>query len=400
MIGSGSSAWIASHPAAPQHAWYTISINSAAVYILLASSLMPVVVIGTWLYFRDRLREPVGVVLATVLLGVLVAVPAVGLELIANAVGVAFGLAHADGPRTLLHAGFTAFIVAAVIEELLKFAVLWGYAARRDAFDEPMDGIVYGAAASLGFAGIENVLYVIGAWSGNDGTVGSSLGVAIARALTAVPLHAACGVVMGACIGVARFSPRNRRLWIALGLAGAIGLHGFYDLAVMSGSAMDFQDSGVGVGMSFLGFAASLGAALALAMLALARLRRDQEVAIAGGISRPGVAPRLPMATCILAAAMAATSVVAVTAGIAVARGATQVEPMSEGLSGLLGGVVGLCVIVSLLLAAATLIVGTVALVRQPRWRATTVVSMVLAVTLGSAYVVLLIGVMMQQGGD
>ena len=361
---------------------------------------MPVVVIGTWLYFRDRLREPVGVVLATVLLGVLVAVPAVGLELIANAVGVAFGLAHADGPRTLLHAGFTAFIVAAVIEELLKFAVLWGYAARRDAFDEPMDGIVYGAAASLGFAGIENVLYVIGAWSGGDGTVGSSLGVAIARALTAVPLHAACGVVMGACIGVARFSPRNRWLWIALGLAGAIGLHGFYDLAVMSGSAMDFQDSGVGVGMSFLGFAASLGAALALAMLALARLRRDQEVAIAGGIIQPGVAPRLPMATCILAAGMAATSVVAVTAGIAVARGATQVEPMSEGLSGLLGGVVGLCVIISLLLAAATLVVGTVALVRQPRWRATTVVSMVLAVTLGSAYVVLLIGVMMQQGGD
>src|SRR5438105_3125703 len=51
--------------------------------------------------------------------------------------------------------------VVAVIEELAKFFVVFTVAYPNRAFDEPMDGIVYGAAAALGFASFENVFYVL-----------------------------------------------------------------------------------------------------------------------------------------------------------------------------------------------------------------------------------------------
>ena len=54
-------------------------------------------------------------------------------------------------------------------------------------FDELMDGIVYGAVASLGFATLENIMYCI------DG----GLSVVAIRALTAVPAHASFGAIMG-----------------------------------------------------------------------------------------------------------------------------------------------------------------------------------------------------------
>lgn len=361
-------------------------MTRAAPILLLCASVFPVVLIFLWLYFRDRLREPAGVVLLTLLFGVLIALPAIALEMGVHALGSAIGVSAPGAPQTLLHAGFTAFLVAALVEELLKFLVLWGFAARRDAFDEPMDGIVYGAAASLGFAGIENVLYVMQRWAGNDGSAGQAAMVAAMRALTAVPMHAAFGVVMGACIGIARFSPNRRWRWILLGLVGAIGLHGFYDFAAMSMGAMDAQDSGVGVGLSFLGLVSSLAASVIVAVLALARLRRDQEVAMAGGALPPVRAPRLPMATCILAGVTAATAVVAVAAGLVVARGSQQEVPIDPSTATLLEFLVIGMLAFGTATSLATVLVGAVSLVRQPRWRIAAAVSIVVGGGVGLAY--------------
>ena len=87
--------------------------------------------------------------------------------------------------------------VKPIPEETFKYLVLTRYSARHRAFDEPMDGIVYGAVASLGFAALENLLYV---GSGD-------LGTAVARAATAVPGHAFTGAIMGYYVGQARFGP-------------------------------------------------------------------------------------------------------------------------------------------------------------------------------------------------
>ena len=354
--------------------------------LLLCASIVPVALLFLWLYFRDRLREPAGVVLLTLFFGVVIALPAMVLEMAMHAFGTSIGVSTPGAPQTLVHAGFTAFAVAALVEELLKFLVLWGFSARRDAFDEPMDGIVYGAAASLGFAGIENVLYVMNGLSGDGGSAGQAAVVAAMRALTAVPMHASFGVVMGACIGIARFSPNRRGLWIALGLAGAIGLHGFYDFAAMSMGAMDAQDSGVGVGLSFLGLIAALAASVIVAVLALARLRRDQEVTMAGEVLPPVHAPRLPMATCILAGVTAATAVVAVAAGLVVARGSQQEVPIAESNANMLKIVMAGMLAFGAATSLATVLVGAVSLVRQRRWRVAAAVAVLVGGGVGVAY--------------
>ena len=78
------------------------------------------------------------------------------------------------------------FFLAAIPEEFFKFVFLKRYIISEKC-DEPYDMVFYGAMVSVGFAAVENVGYVMD----------HGLGVAVARAFTAVPLHAICGAIMG-----------------------------------------------------------------------------------------------------------------------------------------------------------------------------------------------------------
>jgi hypothetical protein len=118
------------------------------------------------------------------------------------------------------------FFGAAAPEEAFKLLVLLAYCDRHREFDEPMDGIVYGSIASLGFATLENVLYV-----GRGG-----MGTAILRALTAVPGHAFWGAILGYYVGQAKFFPAHRWRLIATGYLLAVLLHGTYDMPLMVAS--------------------------------------------------------------------------------------------------------------------------------------------------------------------
>lgn len=115
-----------------------------------------------------------------------------------------------------------AFLGAAIPEELAKFAVLYFYCMRHSHFDEPMDGLVYGMTASLGFAALENVLYLMNA---GDGWAE----LALLRGFLSVPSHGLDGVIMGFFAGLARFEPQRAARWWIMALAAPIALHGLYD---------------------------------------------------------------------------------------------------------------------------------------------------------------------------
>jgi RsiW-degrading membrane proteinase PrsW (M82 family) len=169
-----------------------------------------------WLFYsRDVHREPVSVLARTFLFGVVAILPAV-------AIGLPLSLLQPSPEAPIRAALFSAFVTAAIPEEFLKLLVLVGYSARQRCFDEPMDGLVYGATAALGFAAMENVLYVLtGGWA-----------TALLRAVTAVPMHAACGAILGYGIARSRFMSRGRSaVWG--GLLTAIAVHGIYDFALI-----------------------------------------------------------------------------------------------------------------------------------------------------------------------
>ena len=186
------------------------------LYVLLfAAAVLPALLLVWFFHARDTFPEPPRVLWATFGLGCLSVIPAVALGMTIEPV-----LQTRDA---LSVAAFQAFVIAALCEEASKLSVLVGYSFRRSEFDEPMDGIVYGAAASLGFAGLENVLYVL------DG----GFGIAILRGLLSVPGHATYGAVMGYYVGRARFDREKRWRLVGLGLLSAVLLHGFYDFPLM-----------------------------------------------------------------------------------------------------------------------------------------------------------------------
>lgn len=113
-------------------------------------------------------------------------------------------------------------IGSALIEEGLKFLILWLYPYQRAFFNEPMDGIVYAVMIAMGFAALENAWYAMY----------EDLSVTIWRSLTAVPAHAVFAIFQGYYAGRARFEPKRRGRLLALALLTAALLHGGYNFLV------------------------------------------------------------------------------------------------------------------------------------------------------------------------
>ncbi len=170
----------------------------------------------------DAFPEPRRAIAITFAWGVASTIPAVILALLLLAALDATIWDDITSPW--IRGGAIAFLGAAIPEELFKFAVLYFYCRRLADFDEPIDGVVYGVTASLGFATLENLLYVA------DG----GIEVAVARAITAVPGHAIFGAVMGFYFGLAHFEPQRRRLLFWAAYLSPVLLHGFYNTVLIS----------------------------------------------------------------------------------------------------------------------------------------------------------------------
>ena len=229
--------------------------------LLLLAAVVPALLLMWYFHARDAYPEPPRVVWQTFGLGVLSIVPAVLASIaIEAAVEAAFGAftnAYAAGLAT-------AFLGAAIPEDLAKFCVLYFFCLRHSAFDEPMDGLVYGVAASMGFAALENVLYV---WEGG-------FFLAVMRAFTAVPQHAMHGAIMGYFLGLYRFLPARRGFFLTLALALPIAFHGAYDFPLLSAGYLPEGDPATG--FLFVAALAVLTAELGLALVLAKRVRRSQ----------------------------------------------------------------------------------------------------------------------------
>lgn len=115
-----------------------------------------------------------------------------------------------------------AFFSAALPEEGAKLLMLWLLLRNNPYFDERFDGIVYAVCVGMGFAAVENVLYL---FSNYD----SWLSVGIVRALFAVPGHFFDAVIMGYYYSHYHFGTRRNSATKALILAAPVVAHGIYD---------------------------------------------------------------------------------------------------------------------------------------------------------------------------
>jgi RsiW-degrading membrane proteinase PrsW (M82 family) len=153
--------------------------------------------------YSDKFREPTDLVIKTFFAGVIICFPAAELNYLLI-----------PSYEYSYRAGFT--------EETLKFLVLYFYIRQKSAFNEPMDAIVYGVIVSLGFATFENISYV---YSGNFEV--DSFSLAIMRAVSAIPMHATCGIIMGYFFGLYAFT--HSKQFLIKSIIFPIGIHATYN---------------------------------------------------------------------------------------------------------------------------------------------------------------------------
>ncbi len=182
---------------------------------LVAVAIAPALLWLWYFYRRDRYEpEPRLLVIRVFLLGMLVTIP----------------VAFVEGLIPVSEA-ILAVVFAPILEEGAKFAIVVKTVYHRPEFNESMDGIVYAVSGALGFAAIENILYILSAYF--TGSLEDLLLVYMMRALLSIPGHALFAAVWGYALGRAKCDSRAPRGVIALGLGLAMVLHGIFNFLLI-----------------------------------------------------------------------------------------------------------------------------------------------------------------------
>lgn len=187
--------------------------------ILIASA--PIFIILFYIYYRDKYeKEPIKLLLKSLIAGMFICIPIIFAEQWAS---------HLLTPlktNLITTAFWDAFFVASFWEESFKLLAVMLLVWRNKNFNERFDGIVYAVFVSLGFALVENIMYVLNTENG--------IQTGIARSVTAVPAHAMFGVMMGYHLGLARFIAKYRILHLFNAFFYPFLFHGLYDFILMS----------------------------------------------------------------------------------------------------------------------------------------------------------------------
>ena len=185
----------------------------------LLITILPSIVILFYFINSDKFKEPKRVIIEVFCLGVVTTIPAGYFNsLIVDTFSTG---------NKINDAALTGFFAGGLVEEALKFSILYFFVLRKNEFNEPMDAIVYGVVVSLGFATLENLNYV---YFYADNFNATGLEVAKARAWTAVPMHGLNGCVMGFYFGLSVFTGKKKYLSYALIMPYLF--HGTYNFLV------------------------------------------------------------------------------------------------------------------------------------------------------------------------
>ncbi len=157
-----------------------------------------------------------------------------------------------------------ALIVAPIVEEAAKGV---GVRAGRPQTQALLDGLVYGAAAGLGFSATENLFYGLDALLAPNGSASASLAVIALRSFSSSFLHASSTAVMG--YGIAK-TWLTRRPWAFLPYyLIAVAMHATFNLLASFGQskyATQYGEFG-----EVIGFVAAV--AFALGAITIVRLK-------------------------------------------------------------------------------------------------------------------------------
>lgn len=202
-------------------------------YIIILYIIFGILPSLTWLSYylrKDAHPEPKRMIIKIFLWGALITLPVFFVQ-----IGLAYLLAKMN-LNPAINSLIYWFLVIALSEEFFKYLVIKMKVINSPHLDEPLDIMLYMVIAALGFAALENILYLfspVGQMSFNQ-LVDRTLVISFIRFIGATFLHTLCSAVVGYSLAISFCEAKKKRLTLASGIIMAMLLHGVYDFSIMT----------------------------------------------------------------------------------------------------------------------------------------------------------------------
>lgn len=199
--------------------------NPKVLLLAILSGAIPAI-FWLWFWLKEEdveSREPIGLIVISFIIGGLLVFVAIWLE---------------KYSLNFIHDGNTQIIIWSGIEELLKFLGVMVIIYGNSNIDEPIDYPIYFIATALGFAALENVLYLLNPFSVSGTIVGMLTGNL--RFLGSTLLHAIASSMIGSALGLSFYLRQYRGIYLLGGVTCAIVLHSVFNFFIMKGSGENF----------------------------------------------------------------------------------------------------------------------------------------------------------------
>jgi RsiW-degrading membrane proteinase PrsW (M82 family) len=198
-----------------------------AYCINILLGILPSIIWLTFYLKQDKHPESKRMILKIFCYGILIAVPAILIEKEAFAYFSKIGSDYSLMTNSILNI----FIGVAFVEEFLKYLVVKLSVFRHSEFDEPVDVVIYMIVSALGFAAIENVLYLFP--FGLADLVNTTLPIITVRFFGTTLLHALCSGTLGYFLAMSFFETKKRPLFLVSGIIMVTLLHGLYNFSII-----------------------------------------------------------------------------------------------------------------------------------------------------------------------
>jgi len=188
----------------------------------------------TWLFYylaKDLHPEPKKMIIRIFLWGSFITLPVffvqIGLTKLLNATGLS--------PKTLMWGLIYWFLIIAFSEEFFKYLVVKVKVIGSHHLDEPLDVMLYSVISALGFAAVENILYLftpIGQMS-LEQLMSRTLFIILIRFIGATLLHTLCSAIIGYSLAISICEAKRKRIIVTGGIIMAVVLHGLYNFFII-----------------------------------------------------------------------------------------------------------------------------------------------------------------------
>ncbi|MFC6719385.1 PrsW family intramembrane metalloprotease [Natrialbaceae archaeon GCM10025810] len=225
-----------------------VVLDDPVLSVFFGLSIVPAGLLAAYIWYADiTTHEPLPLLVGTFLLAILFATFAAVINSIG---GTVFDTATVGGSFAFF------FLIVGPVEETVKLLAVRVLPYRNEAFDAVIDGAVYGAVAGLGFAAIENAIYIgryLGEANPEAGLLLAAGEIATTRAL-AGPGHVIYSAIAGYYLGLAKFNRRFAGPLVVKGLLLAAIIHATYNVTVGFVPRVVADLTPLGPGAAFVGY--------------------------------------------------------------------------------------------------------------------------------------------------